>query len=156
MSSRNVLLVLDNILQFLHIIQLNVENVAKELKKLPINLVIWKNHCSTLCKSLISINICYWLSLLAKKKSMETRRMQNIKVKYLAYFILGVFFFSFRVITLINNYSQDNHTHAASQTEQSLTPEEHIIEIGLLSTFNSMLQQCSTPIYKVRTNVYWR
>ena len=47
---------------------------------------------------------------------------------------------------MIENSAQEN-IHG-DQTK--LNPEQAIVEIGLASSFASVLQQCSTPIYMVR------
>ena len=48
---------------------------------------------------------------------------------------------------MIENSAQEN-IHGGDRTK--LNPEQTIMEIGLASSFASVLQQCSTPIYMVR------
>ena len=48
---------------------------------------------------------------------------------------------------MIENSAQE-HTHS---DKKKLNAEEAVIESGLVSTFASVLQQCSTPIYMVNS-----
>ena len=54
-----------------------------------------------------------------------------------------------RIFVMIENSAQDN-IHG-DQTK--LNSEQTIMEIGLASSFASVLQQCSTPIYMVGLSV---
>ena len=54
-----------------------------------------------------------------------------------------------RIFSLIDNSAQD-HIRADSTRLTSLAPQEQMIEVGLLSTFNGIVQQSSVPIYDVK------
>ena len=53
---------------------------------------------------------------------------------------------------MIENSSQDHpRTDQGAGSEVKLNQEESMIEIGLLSTFNAIMQQSSESIYHVST-----
>ena len=53
-----------------------------------------------------------------------------------------------RVFALIENSAQE-HTRNDSMAMDRLNPEETMMEVGLLSTFNAIMQQSSVEIYEV-------
>ena len=59
--------------------------------------------------------------------------------------VLNIFI---RVFALIENSAQE-HTRNDSMAMDRLNPEETMMEVGLLSTFNAIMQQSSVEIYEV-------
>jgi len=58
-----------------------------------------------------------------------------------------------RVFALIEN-SVHQHTRGSdSASSENLNPEEAMLDVCLLSTTNSVMQQCSLPIYLVCQSV---
>jgi proteasome activator subunit 4 len=53
-----------------------------------------------------------------------------------------------RCFVLIENSSLE-HTNRLDQDNERMNTEEGIIEVGLASTFGSILLQCSPPIFEV-------
>ena len=56
----------------------------------------------------------------------------------------------FRIFSLIENSAQEQ-VHG---NQDKLNPEQTMMEIGMASTFTSVLQQCSIPIYMVGVVAY--
>nr|UCK81620.1 proteasome activator complex subunit 4 [Arenicola marina] len=56
--------------------------------------------------------------------------------------------FTDRVLGLVENSSHE-HTRTDSATSERLTNEETMIEVGILSTFNAIMQQSSPKIYQM-------
>lgn len=60
-----------------------------------------------------------------------------------------MYYVYFRVFALVENSAQE-HIHGS---QDRLNPEQAIIEKALASTFTSVLQQSSTPIFMVSISV---
>ena len=53
------------------------------------------------------------------------------------------------VFTLIENNAESHDMRSDSTRVTRLAPQEQMIEVGLMSTFNSIVQMCSSAIYDV-------
>lgn len=56
--------------------------------------------------------------------------------------------FMHRGFSLIENNAQEEQHGHTSSAQDNLNPEQTLLEVGLSSTFKSILEQCSTPIFE--------
>ena len=107
----------------------------------------------------------YFVQLIGLKDPNPNHKVQqtfDLQIKYDDYQNLKSFkeycvltFPSYRIFLMIENSSQDHtRTDSGSTSEVKLNAEESLLEIGLLSTFNAIMQQTSQQIYHVSLRFY--